>query len=255
MPNVYSKFQHLCTNAGSKFARLKQNPSTIKVLHRTRKKIGARHVFDIQVLEDDFPRDVAIAFCDTIRSKLAIRSGASTVVINGGSPIHLQNVLYAANFSCDGPETRAYKEPVSNIPIIEALHDRNAAIKLGNEVYVAQVNAYINKRIHGTLSREEIVQLRAKNIYAEYRPSFPDIPPEELIIYVAILTANHESQRLSAVARYVAQVVWSEMPMSIEELKKPRPRTEMYGAVRAVNEKFGGLVDDHIERIREFAGN
>lgn len=177
----------------------------------------------------------------------------SNVIISGGDLARIQKVLHAASASCNGTGVQAYQEAAGNAPFIEALSDRAAAVHLSNDVYVAQVDRYINNRVAGSFANAEIVQLRAMGVYRQYRPSPSSIPASELIALITILTRNNEANVINILAGYVAQAVWSEMSSNPNKARGVPVQTNKYRGVRAVHETFGRLVNENIERYKNAA--
>lgn len=222
------------------------------ILHK--KHAGA----DSTILLDTFPRKVAVAFSGLIRSKLSAPQQAQQfttvrVTIEGGDPDRLRKVLNAASNSCSGTGIIPYREAPGTTPFVEASLDREAALVLKDDVYVANVTQYMRSRLNGSLSTHEISRLRATGKYGVYRPTYASISATETMNLIAVL-GPEKVEELRPLAQYVAAAVWSEMPSNPNRVRaSANSQTAKYRGVRQAYTKFNEGVNHFIDIHRNSA--
>ncbi|KAK5093401.1 hypothetical protein LTR70_004761 [Exophiala xenobiotica] len=243
------------------------SPTRLAHLAKSKKRITIQH----KQLEDDFATvvfdgyrlDLAVTFSGAIREKFpdvkSIIAGQmqftrppTMVTITGGCKDSVKKALEWAMRCCDGKGLRSYI-PAENLPFLVARADKAASEVLQMSAYTNKIGTYIQQRLAGRFTPEEVKALHKKGTYLTLRLD-SGIPAEEL--KVLLQTVKEDDPTFTALVDHVANRTITDMQTRYTEDQNPnnnskptqKKRTilpsDQYRGVRfAFPDPFGNAVD------------
>jgi len=183
------------------------------------------------------------------------------VTVVGNQKNSIKKALEWALRSCDGKGLKEYL-PADTVAYLEARKDKAAGEVSGMQSYTARVEAYLQARLAGNLSAEEVKALHEEGTYLTLRTN-NGIPADELATLLRLVKEDDEI--FSTLVDHVANQTIADMQTRHSQNRNPTdsgatPRrvalpSDQYRPVRKAREfadTFGKAVDATITAWQKF---